>query len=155
MADAMQLGLVGGDGLRLKLEEIKKKVGDGEVLRLGFLEGATYPDGTNVALVATTNEYGNPANNQPPRPFFRRMIAAKSPGWGASMAKVMKAADCDVHVAFERMGVGISGQLQASIREFIDPPLSETTILAKGFEKPLIDSGVMLRGVDFEVKEGS
>jgi hypothetical protein len=151
---AVKLGLSGGDGLRAKLEEIKGKVGDGDLLRLGFLEGATYPDGTPVAYVAAINEYGNPANNQPPRPFFRQMIAAKSPGWGASMAKVLKAADCNVEVAFKRMGEGIRGQLQGSIREFTSPALAPSTVEAKGFAKPLVDTGHMLASVDFEIKQG-
>lgn len=149
----MIVGLSGGAAMRLKLEEIKRKVGDGELLRLGFLEGATYPDGTPVAYIAAVNEYGNPANNQPPRPFFRRMIAEKSPGWGAKMAKVMQAAGCDVDVAFGRMGEGIRGQLQESIRQLQDPPLAEATIAAKGFSKPLIDTGHMLNSVDYDIQK--
>jgi hypothetical protein len=30
----------------------------GDDLKVGFLEGAKYPDGTPVALVAATNEFG-------------------------------------------------------------------------------------------------
>ncbi|HEV2540198.1 MAG TPA: hypothetical protein VGU03_10875 [Frateuria sp.] len=149
----MKIGLSGGEGLRAKLEEVRQKVGKGELLRLGFLENATYPDGTPVAYIAAINEYGNPANNQPPRPFFRRMIAEKSPGWGASMAKVLKAADCNLDVAFGRMGEGIRGQLQASIRQLDAPALAAATIAAKGFEKPLVDTGHMLNSVDYDIQK--
>lgn len=50
--------LKGGQTLVRRLEEMAKKVGAGGVLRTGFLENATYPDGTPVALVAATHEFG-------------------------------------------------------------------------------------------------
>lgn len=179
----MKLGLSGGDGLRAKLDEIKAKVGDGDLLRLGFLENATYPDGTPVAYIAAINEYGNPGNNQPPRPFFRQMIAAKSPGWGVRMAGVMKANGCDVAKAFNVMGEGISGQLRQSIIDLAGPALSKVTLLlhqrfpmrdgmtfadvlkarddiAAGIEpsgahaNPLVWTGHMLASVDFDITKG-
>lgn len=150
----MKIGLSGGEGLRAKLEEIRAKVGSGDVLRLGFLEGATYPDGESVAYIAAINEFGNPANEQPPRPFFRQMIAAKSPGWGASMAKVLKAADCNLDVALGRMGEGIRGQLQGSIRDFTTPANAPSTVAQKGFNAPLRDTGHMLNSVDYEITKG-
>lgn len=48
----------GGAALEAKLREIAAKVGKPNMVRVGFLEDATYPDGTPVALVAATNEYG-------------------------------------------------------------------------------------------------
>lgn len=48
----------GGAALEAKLREIAEKVGAPKTVRVGFLEDATYPDGTPVALVAATNEYG-------------------------------------------------------------------------------------------------
>lgn len=190
----MTIGLSGGERMRVVLDVIQRKAGSGEFLRLGFLEGATYPDGTPVAYIASIQEYGGtfkvderqqtiyrkldaqggfakggkfvkrgasnfatehtaPAHavTIPPRPFFRQMIAAKSPGWGASMAKVMKASGCDVAVSLGRMGEGIRGQLQGSIREFTTPANAPSTIAKKGFNAPLRDTGHMLNSVDFEV----
>ncbi|MFL9904271.1 hypothetical protein PQR71_40140 [Paraburkholderia fungorum] len=48
----------GGAALEAKLREIAEKVGKAKTVNVGFLEGATYPDGTPVALIAATNEYG-------------------------------------------------------------------------------------------------
>lgn len=48
----------GGAALEAKLREIATKVAKPNMVRVGFLEDATYPDGTPVALVAATNEYG-------------------------------------------------------------------------------------------------
>lgn len=51
-------GFSGGAALEAKLREIAEKVGKAKTVNVGFLEGATYPDGTPVALIAATNEYG-------------------------------------------------------------------------------------------------
>ena len=42
--------LQGADGVAKALEEIAKRMGGGEVA-VGFMEGATYPDGTPVAAI--------------------------------------------------------------------------------------------------------
>jgi len=54
-------------------------------------------------------------------------------------------------VALARMGEGIAGQLRESIQSTNSPPLAESTIEAKGFEKPLIDTGHMWNSVAYEV----
>lgn len=48
----------GGNKLEAKLREIAEQAGKANSVRVGFLENATYPDGTPVAQVAATNEYG-------------------------------------------------------------------------------------------------
>lgn len=145
--------LSGGGEMERKLKEMMDKLGDGTLLRVGFLENATYPDGEYVATIAAANEFGNPGNNQPPRPFFRNMIAANSPAWPLEVGKVIKAVDFDGGKALQLMGERIQGQLQGSIRELVEPPLSPYTIKKKGFDKPLIDTSHMLKSVGFDVKE--
>lgn len=51
----------GGAALEAKLREIAEKVGKAHTVHVGFLEGATYPDGTPVAQIAAINEYGGTA----------------------------------------------------------------------------------------------
>ncbi len=143
----------GGSEMERKLKEMMDKLGDGTLLRVGFLENATYPDGEYVATIAAANEFGNSGNNQPPRPFFRNMIAANSPAWPLEVGKVIKAVDFDGGKALQLMGERIKDQLQGSIRELVEPPLSPHTIKKKGFDKPLIDTGHMLNSVDYDVKE--
>jgi len=142
----------GGSKLEAKLREIAQAVAKPANLRAGFLENASYPDGTSVALVAVVQDFGAPSRGIPPRPFFRNMVAAKSSTWGDAVAKNLKAADYDATVAMTRVGEGIKGQLQASIREFAGVPLKPATIARKGFSAQLIDTGHMLDSVDFEVK---
>ncbi len=55
------MGVKGGDRLKAKLEEIARMAGKADVVNVGFLEGATYPEsegGLPVAAVAATQEYG-------------------------------------------------------------------------------------------------
>jgi len=52
------IAFAGGAALEAKLREIAERAGAPKAVRVGFLEGATYPDGTPVALVAATNEFG-------------------------------------------------------------------------------------------------
>ena len=144
--------LQGSDGVMKALEDIAKRMGGGEV-SVGFMEGATYPEGTPVAAVAFWNEYGVPSRNQPPRPFFRQMIAAESPTWPGKMAKLAKATGYDGDRVLALMGEDIKGALQKSINDLQDPPLSPSTVEAKGFGKPLIDTSHMLNSVSYEVKK--
>jgi hypothetical protein len=141
----------GGDRLQAFLDKMPK---DGEpYVKVGFLADATYPDGTNVAAVAAMNEFGVPSHKQPPRPFFRTMISQKSPGWGRAVADLMRANDMKVAKVLDLEGQGIKGQLQQSIVDLVDPPLAPSTVKAKGFATPLIDTGHMLASVDYEVVE--
>lgn len=144
--------LSGGDKLEKALAAIAQKAGAAGTLRVGFLEGSTYPDGTPVPLVAAINEYGKAG--QPPRPFFRTMIAKRAPKWPEQLGKIAAAADFDMSTTLERMGQLMAGQLQKSIRDFTDPALSPVTIARKGFSKPLIDTGHMLNSVSYEVTTG-
>lgn len=143
--------LKGGQALVKRLEELAQRLGDGGTLRVGFLEGATYPDGTPVALVAAVNEFGRPDRNQPPRPFFRAMISEKQKDWPRALGAVAKNNDYDIDKTLGQMGEGIKGQLQESIRQLDSPALSPVTVARKGFAKPLVDTGHMMNSVDYEV----
>ena len=144
----------GGDALERKLAEMAEKLGESKVLRVGFLENATYPDGQQVAMVAAANEFGNPANNQPPRPFFRNMIADNKDTWPDDIGRIAQATGFDGEQTLGLMGEHIKAQLQQSIRELMEPPLSPVTIEKKGFDKPLIDTGHMLNSVDYDIRDG-
>lgn len=149
--------LTGSDGVMKALEEIARRMGGGEV-SVGFMAGATYPDGTPVAAVAFWNEFGKGVESkegnyfQMPRPFFRQMIAAESPTWPGKMAKLAKATDYDGDKVLALMGEDIKGALQKSINDLQSPPLAPSTVENKGFAKPLIDTSHMLNSVTYEVE---
>ena len=134
--------LSGSDNVMAYLNDMIKKMGGGNV-EVGFSNGATYPDGALVAGVAYENEFGVPSRNQPPRPFFRNMIAKESPTWGATMAKLMKSQKYNGNQVLGLMGEDIAGALVQSIIDFKDPGNAPRTIAEKGFDDPLVDTGDM------------
>ena len=132
-----------------QLTAIVERMGGGSVA-VGFIDNATYPDGTPVAAVAFWNEYGK--LGQPARPFFRQMIAKESNTWAPKMARLAKATDYDGDKVLALMGEDIKGALQQSINDFSSPGLAASTIEAKGFAKPLIDTSVMLNSITYKVE---
>lgn len=122
------MALKGGDKLEAKLKSMLGKLSEGETLRVGFLESATYPysGGPKVAQVAFWNEYGT--KTAPPRPFFRNMIAANKSGWGNMLGAALKANDNDVKKALSLVGDQMASQLSNSIVALDSPALSEFTI---------------------------
>lgn len=143
--------LKGGDGVRRYLENISNQLGNRATLRVGFLEGATYPDGKPVAMIAAIQEFGAPAVGIPPRPFFRNMIATKQDEWGPALAGILQSNGYDLVAAFNQAGFAIAGQLRQSIVDTNEPALAPSTIARKGHAKPLVDTGHMLNSIDHEV----
>lgn len=146
------------DGLERYLKGMEERLNATEV-RAGFLGGSTYPDGTSVAMVAAGNEYGDPANNQPPRPFFRNAIAEKQEEWKKTIERGL-ASGLDSRAVLEVVGAQIKGDIQESIADLIEPALSPVTIERRrsrkerpnSSTKPLVDTKVMIGDVNYEVK---
>lgn len=110
------------------LTDIAKRMGGGSV-QIGFLEGATYPDGTPVAAVAYWDEFGHGGHfPAPPRSFFRTMITKDSPTWPGMMAKLVKENNYDGLKVLKLMGEHIDGELKKSIHDTNTPELSKTTL---------------------------
>lgn len=139
----------GGKKLSAALGKIADKA-SGSV-NVGFLKGATYPDGTSVAQVAFWNEYGTSQNEM--RPFFRTMIAVESFAWPDMMAKALKHYNYDGSMVMKLMGVKVSEELQQSIVGWRYPGNAPSTIAQKGFDNPLIDTSHMMNSVGFEVQQ--
>jgi hypothetical protein len=142
----------GGKKLQIKLAEIAKMASNADLVRVGFLEKSSYPDGTPVAMVAAIQDFGAPKVGIPPRPFFRNMIAEKSSEWPRAIADLLKANDYDAAKTLNQVGEAVAGQLRESIVATNEPPLAPSTIKRKGFSKPLIDQGIMIGAIDYEVK---
>lgn len=121
----------GGAKLKAALKEIEKKASKGGTLRVGFLEGATYPNGQPVAMVAAIQNFGAPGASIPPRPFFSNMVKEKSPGWGGSLERILPSVGYDGARALALMGEGISAQLRESIIATNEPALSPITLMLR------------------------
>jgi hypothetical protein len=153
----------GGQKLKAFLEGVSDKLRNGSTLKVGFLAGATYPDGKPVAMIAAIQNFGAPRRNIPPRPFFTNMIKAESSGWAPLLAVELVKGKYDAVRALNRLGAVMKGQLQRSIRIGPWQPLAGVTVARrmarysskskskKKHDRPLIDTGHMLNSVDWTV----
>ena len=145
------------------IKELSKKK-----LKVGWGKNQQYPDGTHVAEVAATQEFGSPADHIPPRPFMRPSIAEYQNKWVKSLVftadKVFKK-DISVVQGYRLMGDVVSGDIRKTISQVWSPPLSKRTIQARkdkladggksataGIEKPLVDTGLMISSLTSEIQ---
>jgi hypothetical protein len=122
----------GGDKIASKLKEIADKLGASKKVRIGFLENATYPNGTPVAMIAAIQDGGAPKRGIPPRPFFRNMVKDESPSWSGKIKRGLKANHYDVEKTLAQLGEDVKGALRESIIKTNDPPLSPVTVMLRG-----------------------
>lgn len=141
----------GGAKFQKELQRMAGAVKSADYVKIGFLSGATYPDGTPVAMVAAIQNWGAPRAGIPPRPFFSNMIAKKSSEWGPATGALLVANGYDAAKTLEQVGQAIAGQLRQEIVDTMEPALAPSTIKRKGFSKPLVETGHMLNSVDHEV----
>lgn len=176
---AIKAKVSGGRRAARILNEIGKRMTG--TVKVGFLEHSTYPQDYNrdqkrlallrtaqgrkapkaagpakpsptlhVAQVAFWDEYGHGATK--PRPFFRNTIAEKSPTWGADMGKIAVATNYDGEQVLALMGTRVKDQIvEAIVRWPADN--APTTVALKGFNKGLVERGIMQRAVDFEMSK--
>lgn len=150
----VSLEITGGRQLEAHLRGIAQKLARGKSVSVGFFANATYGSksaspGKKVAEVAALNEFGT--SRAPARPFFRTMIAEKSPRWGARLGKLAVHYKYDSELILRGMGESIQGDLVESINEWKEPPNAPSTAAKKGFNKPLIDKGHMRNSAAYEV----
>lgn len=118
------------EAVERKLKEIAASM-SGHV-DVGFLEGATYADGTPVASVAYWDEFGHGGQfPAPPRPYFRTMVATEKPTWEGKVGKLAIATNNDGPKVLALMGEDIEGALKASIINLTEPALSPTTLILR------------------------
>ena len=124
--------LSGGQNLEKALAKIATNVQTAMQVDVGFLADATYPDGTPVAMVAAIQEFGAPSRGIPPRPFFRTMIANKSPEWPKAVGDLLVANKYDGKKTLGQVGAAIDAQLKESIIATNEPALSPVTVMLRG-----------------------
>lgn len=150
----VRTAVIGGKKFKIALDAISHGIEKGGTLKVGFLDGATYPaeDGRpslSVAQVAFWNEFGT--KRAPPRPFFRTTISEQSKTWGDKLGKAVVFYKYDGALALSAVGLSMKDDITASIARWTTPPNAASTIARKGFNKPLIHTGVMQRSVDYAV----
>jgi len=128
---------------------------------VGWLDSAKYPDGTPVALVAQTQEYGSPKQRIPPRPFVRPTIAEQNGEWSRQMGigvKAVAGGHRTPEQVFEALGELAAGDVRMTITQVNTPELADSTKAGRArqgqeTEKPLQATGLMLATCTSIVKE--
>jgi hypothetical protein len=137
-------------------------------VNVGVLDGATYADGKSVAYVAYINEKGLGLN--PPRPFMARTIEKNAGKYVKGIAYNVKGRSLDraaALAAFDKAGQAARGDMQRSIMDWPDDdprPNRLSTIAKKARRaqsggkiianhpgKALVDTGVMVKSINYEV----
>lgn len=140
---------------RSKIEANLRALESGFV-KVGFPSGGPVSsEGINVAQKAAFNEYGSAENDVPPRPFMKQAmeIHSKKLRWLSAglVSRVQRL------IMTPRQALGILGETHAgNIRSTIQTDghfagNAQSTILAKGDDKPLIETSQMMNAITYKV----
>ncbi len=129
------------------LAEISKRIGEfqGKTAQAGFFPGTAYPDGTPVAYVAAIQEYG--AGKTPPRHPIRSAIEQYKSQWRDDLGRGVKAViegSVTSEAVLQQVGGAMASDIQTSISEVTDPPLSPITVMLRGMRRN--DPGLVVTG---------
>lgn len=125
------------------------------------VKGGSYPDGTSISDVATWNNYGT--ETIPPRPVFR--IAAENILGSPEFEKAMTAYLHNVVVnpgdkdkLEPELLRKIGQQSAAEAKRIIEgggelQTNAPATVKVKGFNKPLYETGLLIKNIGFEIVE--
>lgn len=118
---------------------------------------ATYPDGIKVDFIAMLMEYGSDDFDVPfpARPFFRSTFDAHYDDISNLMERCIdKIVDgkMTAHKAFETVGKDVVKKVREMILNGTYAALAESTVKAKGSDKPLYDTGALVRSVKYKIE---
>ena len=128
-------------------------------LRVGWFPSSQYPEdqgGGYVASVALTQEFGDPVQHIPPRPFIRPTIANEKGNYGRYIRKLVKQRGIGADDVLDSVGSLISADIQKTISLITSPPLAAMTIRLRqergnNSVKPLNDTGYMIATLTHDV----
>lgn len=140
------------------LDDLARRIEDMSKLTVvtGVLKGHFYPNGANLAAVTVTQEFGDPAQKIPARPFMRPALRdSKAAMAGEALRQLNDGKEAEDVATF--LGAYLVGEMRKKIRDLHTPVLRPRTIqnrLARGNTsvKPLIDTGYMQASLNFEVR---
>lgn len=121
----------------------------GKEVAVGFPAGKAqaYPDGTQVATVASAHVYGL---GVPKRDFMAMSQDEITYKTAPIIREALKANNKQPF--YDAAGLSAQAAIQHSIVALNNPPNSPATIEAKGSDNPLIDTGHMLESVTYIVR---
>jgi hypothetical protein len=82
------------------------------------------------------------------------MISQEKGTWAKKLQGAIKHTNYNLDKSMGLLGNDIEGALRQSIINTNEPPNSAKTIEKKGFNKPLIDTSLMIKSITSEVLDG-
>jgi len=130
-------------------------------VQVGIVEPTYYgPDNDNlsVAQVWQWQEEGLPSQNIPTRPAIRVgfMAPIKKGSYDKMFAESMQRiaeGKSTFKQEYTKIGMKARADLKQSVADWDTPRNAPLTIELKGFDNPLIDSGLLYESIDFKVEQ--
>jgi len=151
------------DSVWKKMKKELLKANQMEV-QVGVVEPTNYGsdnDNLSVAQVWQWQEEGLPAKNIPTRPAIRVgfMAPIKSGSYNElfvdSMQRIAEGKST-FKQEYTRIGTKARVDLKKAVADWDTPPNAPYTVAEKGFNNPLIDSGLLYESIDFKIdKKGA
>ncbi|MDL2313388.1 hypothetical protein LJC36_00230 [Desulfovibrio sp. OttesenSCG-928-C14] len=150
-----------------RLEALLKNLANAHS-RVGWLENATYENGTPAAYIAVIHENGVEEKNIPPRPMLRPTVDEHQGEWRELAAKIAQrviSGDLSLKEGLGMLAAKAAGNLQVTIGEITSPALAEKTIEARrrkkerglpigSLSKPMQETDFLRSSVKFDVRDG-
>ncbi len=124
-------------------------------VHIGWFPENVYPDGTPVAAVMAYNEFGS--ERVPARPLMRQtseIVSPKVPGWLTRRSAEVLEGKRDASTIMQKLGENVIVEISKQFDSGNFVPNAPSTEAAKGFNKPLIDTGHLSQTPQYKVKEG-
>ena len=147
---------------RERLERLIKEL-ETKVVKVGYFEHSTYPDGTPIAYVAAIQEMGYVKGGIPARPTLHPAMEAGTSNYKNGVARAFRnaMAGADLVTGLNAIGEVAAGDVKQAISSLTSPSLKQSTVDArrrrhhagKASDKPLVDSGQMLQAVTYSVED--
>lgn len=150
-----------------RLSGVKTGLARNIAVKVGYPEETTgsdvYDNGFTLAHNAAVQTMGNPGNRLPngklapipPRDFMGQGAADWRTDWikkNAGRAFVQSFSGSRPELFGEAIGLSLQGFIREAFTSGNWPGNSEYTIARKGSSRPLIDDGILRRGVDYLVE---
>lgn len=123
---------------------------------VGWFEDARYKNGQSVAAVMVANEFGTAT--APARPLMRQsaaVIESKLPGFVARRSEEVLAGKLTADEMVNRVGEALVSTVLTTLKAGNFEKNADSTISAKGFNRPLVRSGELGQSLTFREHKGS
>lgn len=129
------------------VKELKKL--DGQEVVVGLQSKDKYPGRKYIADIGAQNEFGVPSKNIPSRPFMRSTFDEQQKKWTNQFGKLIKSGNLK---PLDIMGLQMQKDIVGKITNGPFAPNSPVTIMLKGSDTPLIDTGRMRASIRYKVR---